>query len=545
MKRAITLLTLLTVFNLCFSQNFYEIKWKASDNINYTALVEFFNEEYIKVRVKYTNKEGVYKVAKYTCSGEYIYDNYGAKHFIFDGQNATIVYPEYQADGYSADNFIFQDIGDNGKFKNLYTIDNNAMEAQNEEKSAKASIKLLDPKIHFTQKYIYNFFEKNEPEYDLYTSLFLDNENREHYKLKIHNSCSRPIKVLLRYQDLDGEWKTKDWKKVNSGNTAYIENTRNEVFYYYAMSTDGKLYWTGEDNYKYYEGKRYGFKKSYINRDHYGSWTKELSCNNVEENETSEEDYVNNSVKVHLIIAADTNDSNIGRSTSLDMEAIENLFKSSLNKVNIKYTIQKIYGNNLKKSNIISSIENLNISPNDVIIFYYSGHGYNDVSTYNRFPNMSMPFGSDLGLEETYRYLKSKNARLTLTIGDLCNAIPRTRAGIKDEERLPLKSGFLFDSEKLKRLFIEAKGSLISTSSARGEFSYCSVTYQGVQDKGHFTKAFINAFTKEVSKVNYQKGDWEVLFTRAYREARESTSHKTNQNGKYGQSGFNNGSITY
>lgn len=45
------------------AQSFYEIEWQA--DLYYTALVTYYDESQIEVRVKYIDPDSVYRVAKY------------------------------------------------------------------------------------------------------------------------------------------------------------------------------------------------------------------------------------------------------------------------------------------------------------------------------------------------------------------------------------------------------------------------------------------------------------------------------------------------
>ncbi|MBC8756078.1 DUF1036 domain-containing protein [Kordia sp. YSTF-M3] len=572
MRRIITI-AFLCFFQLCVAQNFYEIKWKGESGIKYTALVEFFEKENIKVRVKYTVKDGTYKVAKYKCVGKYLYNEDGTKYFVFDGEDAEMVYSSKESTvGYSADNFVFKNMNANNEFEKLYTYDDQDLKDGKLDNIKDATFKKLDPAKDFTKAYIHSFFWTNEPEYTTYTSLISSTASTstttntssssssssssstvEHYRLKFRNKCNKPVKVLIRYLNFEDEWKSKGWWEIAPNKTVYVEDSKNRIFYFYAKTTDGKLVWSDKDNKRDFKGKKYGFRKLEKSNSDYGSWISDITCTNQTSTQsattststgTTTGNQFNKNVKLHLLMVADTNDPQIGSSVEQDLNDVTNLFRKAAREIGIKYGINKLYGNTFDKSSIMSKINSLGIKPNDVVIFYYSGHGYNDTSGSNRFPNMSLD-GSDLGLESIHRYIKSKGARLSITVGDLCNSIPRTRDGIKSDEEIPFKSGFLFDEDKLKRLFIYSKGSLISTSSGKGEWSFCMTNSNGSMGNGHFTNAFINSFAKEASKVNDNNGSWRTMFSRAYNEAKSRTQYQRNQNGRYGQSGFNSNTITY
>lgn len=569
MRRIFTIV-FLCFFQLCVAQNFYEIKWEGKNGINYTALVEFFEKENIKVRVKYTLKDGTYKVAKYKCVGEYKTNSDGTKYFIYDGKDAEMVYSSKESSvGYSADNFVFKNLNSNNEFEKIYTYDDQDLNDGKLDNINDATFKELNPSKDFTTAYIHSFFWTNEPEYITYTNLISSTSSTTtstsssnssssssstatHYKLKFKNKCNKPVKVLIRYLDDNDDWKSKGWWEIAPDKTVYVEDSSNRIFYFYAKTTDGKLVWSDKENKRSYKGKKYGFRKLEKSNSDYGSWISDITCSSQTGTQTTTAVTSTSStagslsvkdVKLHLLVVADTNDPKIGSSVRQDLDDVSNLFRKAAREVGIKYQINKLYGNTFDKSSIMSKINSLGIKSNDVVIFYYSGHGYNDTSRSNRFPSMSLD-GPDYGLESIHRYIKGKGARLNITVGDLCNSIPRSRNGTKSDEEIPFKSGFLFDADKLKQLFMYSKGSLISTSSSKGEWSFCMTNSNGSMGNGHFTNAFINSFAKEASKVNDNNGSWRTMFSRAYRDAKSNTIYIRNQNGRSGQSGFNSNNIT-
>jgi uncharacterized membrane protein len=92
-------------------------------------------------------------------------------------------------------------------------------------------------------------------------------------KIKFTNECDETVSVALYYMK-DGEWVSDGWWEIEPGETEYLEDTRNRIFYYYASSRNGT--WSGN----YYHdvgGKRYGFKKIEIDAGS-KTYTKTLTC---------------------------------------------------------------------------------------------------------------------------------------------------------------------------------------------------------------------------------------------------------------------------
>lgn len=440
MKRLLVVMFFATLCYAVKAQSFYEIKWKS--DLDYTALVVYYDESQIEVRVKYTDANNIYRVAKYSCDGSIETDDSGVRYFVFDGRDAEVVYSsDNSSSGYIADNFIFTNLNENNEFEYLYTMDDSDVDNEDSE-PIEASYRQLDPQTDFTQQYIFNFFDEHEPEYARYLGLV--------------NTASQEEPL------------TVDSEPANEPQRAVM----------------------------------------------------------------------------HLVMVADVEDRSIGKSTAQDQRDVTTTFTKISRELGIEIREYQFSGNGFNKDSILTNLNRINNSPNDIIIYYYSGHGYNDPGKDSEFPSMALD-GVDLSLEDMYYEVRAKNARLTMIIGDLCNSIPESRAAVGRREALPFKSGYLFDNTKLSKLFIQSSGFLVSTSSQKGEWSYCMNNPDGTMGNGQFTHAFIESMIKEASAVSASDADWLNLFGRAYRNANINTQGLVNQNGQRGQSGFNRSNIKY
>ena len=133
----------------------------------------------------------------------------------------------------------------------------------------------------------------------------------------------------------------------------------------------------------------------------------------------------------HAIIFANTQDANIGESVAVDYGRMS-IEMTTIAK-SIGYPIKKYfyYGTKDKfsRGNLSAVISSLNCSQDDIIFFYYSGHGGRAANGNNKFPEMCLNVNEPLTvshlypLMDVYQKLKDKNARLTLVMGDLCNSV--------------------------------------------------------------------------------------------------------------------------
>lgn len=247
-------------------------------------------------------------------------------------------------------------------------------------------------------------------------------------------------------------------------------------------------------------------------------------------------------VNVHVIVAGDILDKNIGEAVSVDVNAMSNLFAKTLaNDTRLKVNVIKIVGTALTSENVRSRINSLpNNMSNDVVVFYYSGHGYNIENRISYFPFMAIP-GSQFNLEQVKDLINSKGPRTTIVIGDLCNSVVKRTKSIEDADAIGSKAVLALDPEKIEKLFIKSQGWLVSTSSSYGEYSYCMRNNQG----GAFTNPFVKNLRNALYKGNGVVSDWSTIFNTTYKEAKNNTSHLTNKIGTKGQTGVMTNRITY
>jgi hypothetical protein len=165
------LIGVLCLFSNLKAQEFYETSWK-SDNITYTGLLIFYNNDDAVMRVRYT-ANNVYKVAEFKCQYTKL-QIAGYEGYILDGMSAKLVYgnKDNKTPGYNADNFVFYK-GSSG-YDLPFTIDDDQITKSNPlQYLKKVETWKKIPTTTFTEKYVHNFYEKDEP---LYTKLIAYNQ---------------------------------------------------------------------------------------------------------------------------------------------------------------------------------------------------------------------------------------------------------------------------------------------------------------------------------------------------------------------------------
>lgn len=205
---------------------------------------------------------------------------------------------------------------------------------------------------------------------------------------------------------------------------------------------------------------------------------------------------------LHAIIFANTQNKSIGTSVAVDYQCMS-LELTTIAK-SIGYNIKKYYyhgdSNSFCRRNLDLVLNNLTCGPNDIVYFYYSGHGGRAQNEETAFPEMVLrpnepTYINDLyPLYNVYNRIKSKSPRLTIVMGDLCNSV--VEGLIKQPER---NKGATVLSKNVcnayKNLFLGVKGGLIATSSKPGQTSACAVITnengQRVDVGGYFTSIYL------------------------------------------------------
>ncbi len=136
----------------------------------------------------------------------------------------------------------------------------------------------------------------------------------------------------------------------------------------------------------------------------------------------------NKDSKMFLICVAATDDEIIGVTAKRDLQNITNLYSNLAKQIGIPFGLTQISGGDFSKENVMRAIANLQPGSKDIVIFYFSGHGFRFSSDFSRYPRMLFRTSAlqrreeiNLGLEDVYESIKKKGAKVNLVIGDCCN----------------------------------------------------------------------------------------------------------------------------
>lgn len=246
-----------------------------------------------------------------------------------------------------------------------------------------------------------------------------------------------------------------------------------------------------------------------------------------------------NSQTLHAIIFANTKcpgeepgSMGIGPSVTCDYQRMKIEFETMASFLNYKKDFQWYEGspNHFCRTNLESALNNLSCGKDDIVIFYYSGHGgRSPQEKQDPFPWMQLvvdPYRTPWNASQYYSLsqvldrIKAKRPRLTIVLGDLCNSL----SNAIPQKDVPEMKGATKMSKApcdfYKDLFLKVKGSIISSSSKPGE------TSAAFSDGGAFTICFTEALQIMVS--NNMEPDWETLLEGTKMRTSKVTQGKQN-----------------
>ncbi|PWJ42896.1 caspase family protein [Sediminitomix flava] len=199
----------------------------------------------------------------------------------------------------------------------------------------------------------------------------------------------------------------------------------------------------------------------------------------------------------HAFLLASTLDPSIGSSCQQDFDRMEVEFATIANANNLEIKKYYLEGKNFSKEKLMEQLDKLECGPEDIVFFYYSGHGARSTTDASRWPQM---FLSTVRLDRHYYPLEfvqeeiaKKNPKFQIVMADCCNEIlPGLSHKIASRGGGSLVDDINESFDVYKNLFKMPAGKIIATSSSPGEQAF------GDREGGFFTRSFLDAVQKSV-----------------------------------------------
>jgi hypothetical protein len=216
--------------------------------------------------------------------------------------------------------------------------------------------------------------------------------------------------------------------------------------------------------------------------------------------------------QLRAILVGDTAAQDLKSSILLDLQAIEAHLHEAAKHTGLTPVIQRILGNEARSQNVLDALHRISLTSDDVVVFYFSGHGYRTPSKEkNPWPNLY--FSTDqtgIDLFEIGSFLKNSPARLAVVLGDCCNnslpnhVAPPVYKGKKtsaNEETI---------RQNFYKLFVESRGLVLVASSKAGQSSW-SINKSG----SLYTNAYSETFKSLMRQASADMMNWQFLLDHA------------------------------
>lgn len=229
---------------------------------------------------------------------------------------------------------------------------------------------------------------------------------------------------------------------------------------------------------------------------------------------------------LHLLIVANTNDPDIGSTCTLDKDRTLKTYTDLAEFMNIKLDAKTIFGDNYSKKNVESAVASIKVSsPKDIIVFYYSGHGFSKSDNY-QYPYIELRSKSfenlhdnSVNIENVFTLIKAKGAKVALVVSDCCNTLPETKAAVSGDVALTRSSSLGWSMNNATQLFLPpAPVAILITAAAKGELSAGNNNYGGF-----FTYNFRSSLFNYLSPIQTTGN---VSWTKLIEEAQQQTIKK-------------------
>lgn len=251
----------------------------------------------------------------------------------------------------------------------------------------------------------------------------------------------------------------------------------------------------------------------------------------------------------HAIIFANTKspgdpnkpgDTGIGPSVTVDFQRMRMEMKTIANSIGYNLKNYHFYDTpeSFSRNSLENVLNNLSCAPDDIVFFFYSGHGGRAVNEKTDFPEMilKVPYGpvntSQLyPLYDVYTRLKSKSPRLVIVMGDMCNSEIKGyfRENSVTKGATVLSKG---SYDVYKNLFLNVKGGIIVASSEPGKTSGCHIIEKNgkwYHAGGYLTYAFLGLLQYCVSEG--ENVSWNALLNNVIAWTKEETKEEKDQYG--------------
>jgi hypothetical protein len=211
---------------------------------------------------------------------------------------------------------------------------------------------------------------------------------------------------------------------------------------------------------------------------------------------------------LHAFLVCDTHGDQIEASVEADYRNMRNEIRKIARYTGMKAKITPFTGYRVN-ANFVKAIDRAKVRRDDVVIFYWSGHGKRYETQQDPWPVLDFTYDRrDVFHHTVTEKLMQKRPRLILSLTDCCNDV------LSKLFPADYKGSYKDLRDNYRALFLHSKGTYAATAASPGEVALGlngNWWELGLAAGGFFTNAFLEVLHEETSKSNPDIS-WEIIF---------------------------------
>lgn len=209
---------------------------------------------------------------------------------------------------------------------------------------------------------------------------------------------------------------------------------------------------------------------------------------------------------LHLFLVGDYDSNELMPALRNDITNMRNEARTIAKYTGLKISETILTGPSARTPQVLSKLQNLKVTPDDVIFFYFTGHGFRTVSKGNDpWPNLFFATEYEaIDFTHIIDILAKKSARLQLLIVDCCNNIIADNAIPIAKEIFHGANMSKLIQDNYRKLFLKTTGTIAMAACKAGQTSLA------LGNGSLYTLAFLDTLHQETKKPTDQL-DWQSL----------------------------------